>query len=216
MSKAMTARILMIVALSTAALAAQRGGGKIVGRVLDRESFKTLPAEIAIAGRDERALFLTHARASEKGLFESPDLPAGDLHLTTKLKGYAVEHLSVSLNNGETRFVEFYLIRGKTVRGVVVDKSQMPAPGVRVRLSYLAEATENSPVTASYQWEEGEAFTDEQGRFEINDIHPQREFVVEATHTNSTGAVSAPMKFTRQDKELSVNLSIDSGKRKLQ
>jgi hypothetical protein len=207
-------KCLMIVVLSAAAIAAQRGNGKIVGRVVEQESLKTLAAEIAIAGRDERTLFLRHARASENGLFEIADLPAGDLHLTTKLNGYAVEHLSVSLNDGETRYVEFYLNKGKTIRGVILDQSQNPVAGARVNVSYLTESTESSSVTASYQWEKGEAITDELGRFEINNLPMEREFVVEASHSNSAGAVSAPMKFGRQDKELSVNLSIDSGKRK--
>lgn len=216
MSRVMIAGFLMIVVLSSVAMAAQGGGGKIIGRVVEQESLKTLAAEIAIAGRDERTLFLRHARASENGFFEIADLPAGDLSLTTKLKGYVVEHLSVSLNNGETRFVEFYLIKGKTVRGLIVDQSQQPVTGARVRVSYMAEAAEDAPVTASYEWEKGEVMTDELGRFEVKNIHPQREFVVEASHPHSAGAVSSPMKFTRQDKELSVNLSIDSGKRKLQ
>src|SRR5262245_15348993 len=102
-------KYLILAALSAAVLAGQRGGGKIVGRVVERESFKTLAAEIAVAGRDDRRLFLMHTKASEAGLFEINDLPAGDLYLTSKLEGYAVEHLSVSLNDGETRYVEFYL-----------------------------------------------------------------------------------------------------------
>jgi hypothetical protein len=80
----------------------------------------------------------------------------------------------------------------------------------------MDSSDENSPVMASYEWEKAEVRTDELGRFEVKNVHPQKEFVVEVSHSDSKGAVSAPMKFTGQDKELSVSFSIDSGKRKLQ
>ncbi|HKX28763.1 MAG TPA: carboxypeptidase-like regulatory domain-containing protein [Blastocatellia bacterium] len=214
MSKLMMA--LMIIALSAAAQA-QPPGGKIVGRVIERETLKTLPAEIALAGRDRRQLFLRHTKAAETGLFEIADLPAGDLYLTTKLEGYAVEHLSVSLNDGETRYVEFYLSKGKTLRGTINDRSQRPLGGVRVNIIYLTEETDGGPIMASYQWERGETVTDRAGRFEIRNLHPEKEFIIEASAPQAAAAtVSAPLRFKSQDRELSVTLSVDSPKRPAQ
>jgi Carboxypeptidase regulatory-like domain len=208
MGKAIIASCFVLAVLATAALPGQRGGGKIVGRVIDEETLKTLPAEIAIAGRDDRNLFLRHTRASEAGLFEITDLPSGDLFLTTKLKGYAVDHLSVSLNNGETRYVEFYLKHGKTVRGVIYDRSQNPVGNVRVSVTYAPDESEVSPVVVSYQWERGEAMTDQLGRFEISNLHPEKRFIIEASHSGFPSTTLAPMRFKPEDKELSLTVTL--------
>jgi hypothetical protein len=211
MSKAIIVNCVLIAALCSITASGQGGAGKIIGKVIERETFQTLAAEISIAGRDNRNLFLRHARASADGLFEIADLPAGELHLTTKLKGYATEHLNVSLNNDETRYVEFYLTKGKSVRGVISDKFNSPIAGARVNVAYVREATEVSSVAASYQWESGETETDQLGRYEISNLHPEQEFIIEASHPKFLTAVSTPMRFRVQDNDLSLNISISKG-----
>jgi Carboxypeptidase regulatory-like domain len=214
MIKAIIANCILIAsicAMTASGQTGQSGGGKIVGKVIERESLQTLAAEISIAGRDNRNLYMRHARASEDGLFEITDLPAGELHLTTKLEGYATDHLSISLNNGETRYVEFYLTKGKTVRGVVFDQSNTPITGARVNVGYVREATDLSAVTASYEWEKVEAVTDRLGRYEISNLHPEQEFVIEVIHPKFPSIVSAPVRFNQQDEALSLNLSASSG-----
>jgi Carboxypeptidase regulatory-like domain len=189
----------------------QSGGGKIIGKVIERESFQTLSAEISVAGRDDRNLYLRHAKASEDGLFEIADLPAGELHLTSKIDGYATDHLNVSLSKGETRYVEFYLTKGKTVRGVVLDQSNTPIAGARINVDYVRDATAESAVVARYQWEMGDTVTDQLGRYEIRNLHPEQEFIIEATHPKYPSVISAPSRFNPQEAELSLNLSISRG-----
>jgi Carboxypeptidase regulatory-like domain len=211
MIKATIANCVLIASLCSITASGQINGGRIVGKVIERESLQTLAAEISIAGRDNRNLYLRHAKASEDGLFEIADLPAGELHLTTKLNGYATDHLSLSLNNGETRYVEFFLTKGKTVRGVILDQSNTPIAGARVNVAYVREATDVSAVTASYQWEKVDTITDQLGRYEISNLHPEEEFIIEAIHPNFPSVVSAPLKFNPQDRELSLNLSVSRG-----
>jgi carboxypeptidase family protein len=200
-----------ICAITASGQTGQTSGGKIVGKVIERESLQTLAAEISIAGRDNRNLYLRHTKASEDGLFEITDLPAGELHLTTKLGGYATDHLSVSLNNGETRFVEFYLTKGKTVRGIVLDQSNTPIAGARVNVGYVREAIGVSAVTASYEWEKVDTITDQLGRYEISNLHPEEEFIIEAIHPKFASVVSAPVRFNPNDREISLNLSVSKG-----
>jgi len=177
MSNVSIRKCLLIVALCTLTASGQTDGGKIIGKVIERETLQTLAAEISVAGRDNRNLFLRHARASADGLFEIADLPAGELHLTTKLEGYATDHLNVSLNNGETRFVEFYLTKGKKVHGLIYDQSNTPVADARVNVAYLRKITDVSSIAATYQWERGEAVTDRLGRF-----YPQFQPRSDSTH----------------------------------
>jgi Carboxypeptidase regulatory-like domain len=211
MIKVVIAKFVLIASLCAINALGQTSGGKIVGKVIERESLQTLAAEISIAGRDNRNLYLRHAKASEDGLFEIADLPAGELHLTTKLNGYATDHLSLSLNNGETRYVEFFLTKGKTVRGVILDQSNTPIAGARVNVAYVRKAPGLSSVTASYEWEKVDTITDQLGRYEISNLHPEEEFIIEAIHPKFPSVVSAPLKFNPQDRDLSLNLSVSRG-----
>ncbi len=211
MKKAFFAHCVVISFLCTVAGAFQTGTGKIMGRVVERESLKPLAAEIGIAGRNQRGLFLRHTIVSEAGLFEIGDLPSGNLHLTTKLSGYASEHLNVVLNGGENRYVEFYLTKSKTVRGVIYNPTQGPVANARVSVAYAVEAAGGGSVAATYQWEKGEAVTDGLGKFELKDVHPEREFVIEASHPDFPSVASAPVRFRPVDTELSVNLSFSNG-----
>jgi hypothetical protein len=211
MIKATIANCVLIASLCIITASGQTGGGKIVGKVIERESLQTLAAEISIAGRDNRNLYLRHTKASEDGLFEIADLPAGELHLTTKLAGYATDHLNVSLTNGETRYVEFYLTKGKTIRGVIYDQTNTPIAGAKVNVAYVGEATGLSAVTASYQWEKADTITDQLGRYEISNLHPEEEFIIETVHPKFPSVISAPVRFNPQDEELSLNLSVSRG-----
>jgi hypothetical protein len=53
--------------------------------------------------------------------------------------------------------------------------------------------------------------TDQLGRFEISDLHPEQEFTIEASHPKFLATISAPMRFGPRDRELSLNLSIGKG-----
>jgi Carboxypeptidase regulatory-like domain len=211
MIKITIANCILIASLCAITATGQTGRGKIVGKVIERESLQPLSAEISIAGRDNRDLYLRHTKAAEDGLFEISDLPAGDLHLTTKLNGYATDHLSLSLEDGETRYVELFLTPGKTVRGVISDQANRPVAGAKVNVSYSRESSGLSSIAARYQWEEVETITDQLGRYEISNLNPEEEIIIEATHPDFSSILSAPLRFDPQEVSLSVNLSAVAG-----
>jgi hypothetical protein len=191
------------------AFAAQSpGSGRITGKVIERDSGKPVVAEIGISTREKGNFVLKHAKTSETGEFEVGDLKAGDLHLTTKLEGYATEHRSVSLADGETLYVEFYIIKVRTISGVVLNPTSKPVAGAEVRVIYREEAPAPGALVTSYQWESGEVKTDIQGKFEL-DVHPEKEFVVEASHPDFLGVISAPIRVS--EKAQSVSLSLIQG-----
>jgi len=205
-------RTLLLTALCILALAGQSYGvSRIFGKVLDRESGIPLAAEIAIAGSDKGNIFLRHVKASEQGEFEINALAAGDSHLTTKLEGYAAEHLSLSLNEEESRYVEFSLHKGKTVRGVVHDSAGNPLPGASVSVAYAQEASQHASLTASYEWERGEVKTGALGNFEIRNIHPEKQFVLEASHPDFLSVVSTPKQIPPGENAILLKLSLTKG-----
>jgi hypothetical protein len=179
--------------------------------VIDLETGKPLPAEIAIAGKGKGNIFLRHVRASEQGEFEIGSLTAGDLQLTTKLEGYSSEHLGLSLGDEETRQVEFSLQRGKTVRGVISDSAGNPIPRATVSVSYAREAPEHGAIRAVYPWERGEVKTGSLGDFEIRNIHPIKQFIIKASHPDFLSAVSIPRKIQAEERAVMLNLTLSKG-----
>jgi hypothetical protein len=188
----------------------QVAGGRVVGRVIESDSGLALAAELGLVIRDRRGMTLRHVRASERGEFEIIDLPEGEAHLTTQLAGYAVEHESLALRAGETQQVEFRLLKAKTVSGVILDPAGQVLEGAQVRVIYADEEAARASVTATYQWEMGEAKSDEQGAFEI-EVHPGKEFVVEASHSGYVGEVSEPKRIDPIASSFSLRLSLRAG-----
>lgn len=207
-------RALLCAAALTAPLAALTGrqgeGGRVVGRVIERDSGLALAAELGLVIRDRRGITLKHVRASERGEFEIIGLLEGNAHLTTKLAGYAVEHESVALHSGETRQVEFRLLKAKTVRGVILDPAGQVLEGAQVRVIYADEDTARDSVAATYQWEMGEAKSDAKGGFAI-EAHPEKEFVIEASHPGYVGEVSEPKRIDPTESSFSLRLSLRAG-----
>jgi hypothetical protein len=117
------------------------------------------------------------------------------------------------LNSGENRYVEFYLTKSKTVRGVIYNPTQGPVVNARVSVAYAVEPAGRDSVAATYQWEKGEVITDELGKFELKDVHPEKEIVIEASHPAFPSVASTPLRFRPVDAELSVNLSFSNGVR---
>jgi Carboxypeptidase regulatory-like domain len=77
-----------------------------------------------------------------------------------------------------------------------------------VNVGYVREAIGVSAVTASYQWEKVDTITDQLGRYEINNLHPEEEFIIEATHPKFASVLSALVRFNTLDREVSMNLSV--------
>lgn len=201
MTKKIAMRILLIASLSVLVFAGgssayglqSSGTGKIIGRVVDRATNSPLAAELGLSISETGDIALKHTNASEAGDFVIDGLPAGQMHLTTKLDGYAAEHQSITLNASETKTVTFTLARFKLVRGVVLSPLGTPLTGADVRVIYPVENLARGAIHASYQWESGDAKTDALGNF-IIDVHPDKPFVLEASQPGYLSAFSAPIR----------------------
>jgi len=218
MAKTVSPKFVVIILLCALALFAplaaftgrQDEGGKIVGRVIERDSGQSLAAEIGLAIRGRRGVTMKHIRVSDQGQFEIAGLPAGEMYLTTKLAGYAVEHQSFFLNVGERREIEFRLIKTGVARGTVLDSAGNPVENAQLNVIYADESTAGGAIAATYQWEMGEIRSDATGSFAV-EVHPEKEFIVEASHPAFLGAVSSPMRFSPMASRAAIKLSLDKG-----
>lgn len=158
----------------------QNEGGKIVGRIVERDTGAPLAAELSVAMRGRRGITLTHVRASEQGWFELVGLSPADIQFNTRLEGYAVERQSLSLGEGETRQLEFHLLKTVVVRGQVLDETDAPIEDAIIKVIQTPDAA----IAATYQWEAGESGeirSDARGAYSIA-VHPEKAFVLEASH----------------------------------
>lgn len=165
----------------------QDESGRIVGRVIERDTGLPVAAEIGVAMRTARGITLKHVRASEQGVFELAGLPSADVQLNTKLEGYAVERQDLSLGEGELRQIEFHLVKLVILRGQVRDEAGAPVEDAVIRVSYARAAAPRGPIAATYQWElgelgeSGEIRSDKLGNYSVA-VHPEKEFILEASH----------------------------------
>ena len=180
--------------------------GKIVGRVVERNSKAPLAAEIGVLTQEGKRLSFKHINVSNQGEFVIDGLGAGEIHLTTKLEGYAAEHQSVNLREGENQKVDFSLTKFKIIRGIILGPAGLPIAGANIRVLYPANATRSGAIQATYQWESVEFQTDEQGAFAL-EVHPDKFFVVEASHQDFLGIVSSPARIKHNESEASITLA---------
>lgn len=200
---------LCLTAQPSAVTAQSPADGRIVGKLLDRGTGAPLAGEIAVSFVSKGKIIFTHARATAAGEFVLDGVEPGKVYLTTKLDGYAVEHRSVSLLPGETKALELSLIKSALLRGTVRNPAGRPLAGALVKVLYPADTPALGEIRATYQWETGEADTDAQGSFVIP-VHPERAFVVEASHLDFLSVVSAPRQMKTLGKA-AVNLVLESG-----
>lgn len=185
-------------------------GGKLVGRIVERSTNLPLPAEVGVTVHSTGRMVLKHAAASAQGEFVIDGLEAGKIHLVTKLDGYAAEHQNVALGEGETKYVEFFLVKVKLVRGVISGPNGKPLPGASVKVLYSAPPPARGEVRTSYQWETGETLSDKLGNYVIA-VNPETDFVLEVSHPALMGAVSPPKRIKAAEREALVSLSLDRG-----
>ena len=185
-------------------------GGKITGRLLDRGTGAPLAGEIGASYISKGKIIFAHAKATPDGSFVINDVEAGKVHLTTKLDGYAVEHQTLSLRPGETKSVELSLVKPAPLRGIVRNPDGQPLAGATVRVLYPVDAPEIGEIRTTYQWETGQAKSDARGNFEIS-IHPDKPFIVEASHPDFLTAVSAPRQMKSMKKGEALSLGLESG-----
>lgn len=190
----------------------QEEAARIVGRVIDRNTGAPLPAELSVVMRGAGGITIRHVRSSDQGVFEIPDLRAGNLLLTTRMEGYAAERQSFSLDKSESRPVEFRLVRSGSVRGGIFDSAGAPIADAQIRVIYAEEPAGQGDLSASYQWEMGEVRTDATGGFAV-EVHPEKEFVIEATHPGFLADLSSPIEIAPTEKRSSVKLRLSRGER---
>ena len=213
-------RISLAAVLSTLALAAAPAitaapssallGGKIAGRLIDRNTREPLAGEVGLSFVSQGKIVFQHVQATKTGEFAFDGVEADQVHLTTKLDGYAAEHQTVSLRPAGTTSVEFSLIKPRLLHGIVRDSAGRPLRGATVRALYDTPALKRGEILTSYQWEAGETLTDAQGGFQIP-VHPDQPIVVEASYPDFLKAFSAPRPVKALEKERAVNLVLESG-----
>jgi hypothetical protein len=180
------------------------------GRISARDTGAPLAAEIGLAIHTRRGIVFKHARADESGVFEVVGLPAGEIDLSTKQDGYAVEHATLTLSDSETQIVELRLVKAKLVRGLIMDQQQQPLADAQIKILYAQNATAKRAIANTYQWETGDARSDEQGRFEL-EVHPELEFVIEAARTGWLSELSAPTRLTLDETSQTIELRLTRG-----
>ena len=84
-----------------------------------------------------------------------------------------------------------YLKKGKRISGRISDSEGKPISRAQVSV-YYARAAGSDPVPVMYQWESGDVISDGQGAFEIRNVHPEKELVVEASHEDFLPSISTP------------------------
>lgn len=173
-----------------ATLTAQsEGSASLTIKLAEQDTQAPLAAEVGLVLQTKRGVFLKHAKANEQGEVVFNDLPAGAAHLSTKLEGYAVERAGLTLNEGAAERLILALPRAVQIGGQVVDELGAPLAEASVKVVYETEA---APLSNSYQWETGDARTDDAGQFELV-VHPARPFIVVATHAGWLSSASAPV-----------------------
>lgn len=159
-------------------------------QLLDRATGAPLAAEIGLALQTANGIVLKHATANDQGEAKFTGLPAGAVHLSTKQADYAVEQAGFELAAAETRRLELRLSRAGRVRGVVLDPNGAPLASAQVKVIYERA---RAAFANTYQWETGDARSDEQGGFEM-DVHPERAFVIEAAHAGFLSEFTTPLR----------------------
>lgn len=183
---------------------------RIIGTFVERGTNRPIIAELALTTLDEGHVLLKHTTASRQGEFAIDSLEPGQFHLVTKAEGYAVEHRDISLNQGEILRADFQLEAFKRVRGTVRGPNGVPISGANVRVIYSAAMPGLGDVASTYQWETGDVKTDLLGTFVI-EIHPGKEFILEASHPQFLGAISTPITNPPDLNEIITSLSLRSG-----
>lgn len=185
-------------------------GGRIIGTIVERDTNVPINAEVGVSTLVEGRVLLKHSRASRLGDFVIQALQSGQIHLVTKAEGYAVEHRDIFLNEGEILRADFQLEKVKLLKGTVRGPNGTPISGANVRVVYPTAVLPRGAVASTYQWEAGDVKTDPLGMFVI-EVHPNKQFIVEASHAEFLGAISEPITVPPEFAEASVLLSLRSG-----
>jgi hypothetical protein len=185
-------------------------GSRIIGTLIESGTNRPIVGEVGETTLDNERLRLKHSRASIQGEFVIYEIESGQFRLVSKADGYAVEHRDISVDQGATVRVDFQLKPVKKLRGVVRGPNGDLISGAIVNVRYPSEPPPQGDVVTTYQWESGEIVTGPLGTFEI-DVHPDKEFIVEASHPDFVGDVSRPVTIPADRTEISTSLTLRNG-----
>lgn len=185
-------------------------GTRIIGTLIESGTNRPIVGEVGVTTLDNERLRLKHSRASIQGEFMIDEIESGQFRLVSKADGYAVEHRDISIDQGATVRVDFQLKPVKKLRGIVRGPNGDLVSGAVVNVRYPAEPPPLGNVISTYQWEAGEIVTGPLGTFEI-DVHPDKEFIVEASHPDFVGEVSRPISISADQTEISTSLTLKNG-----
>lgn len=142
-------------------------GVTVRGVVVDESGQPVVGASLYI-GFASSADNRTDARSDENGKFEFTQVPFGEQKLVTQAEGFAADRKRMQFDEGapDPDPIRVELVRGRTISGLVVDRSGSPIAGVHMSPRHFG------------QYIQGRVVTDEAGRFEVENL-PMTELVLE-------------------------------------
>jgi len=162
--------------------------GKIQGRAIDAKTRKPIASFQAtcmqgnLAGFEPSLAFWWHSFSESDGAFELPRVPAGDVTVAIRAKGYEIAVAPVVVEEGKTvRNLEVAMepARAITLAGSVVNEGGQPVEGARI-YTYPIPSYDSA----------GDATSDAQGRFEVTNALPGITELY-ASHPGFASAVAA-------------------------
>jgi large repetitive protein len=187
------------------------GGGRVTGRVVDKESGKPLTTfQAGVSGSRGGGGMMMMAPPSmrefnsEDGSFTLENVPAGAMSLVASAPGYAGTRLNVTIEEGKTLSdVELSLDAGVRLTGKVTGPNGTPLPDVNVRI-------QPSPTGAfSSRSAESSAVTNANGEYSLEAL-PAGEETISFTHANY---VASSKQITLKGRETKLDVQLSSGTR---
>ena len=165
-------------------------GTQVWGRVLEEKGRPVKDASVQARGPGS---FHTEPVVTDAGgRYSFPGFPAGKLRLTVDAKGFALAYRDLQVAPAAYPLqVDFYLTRGLSISGRVLDGQGRPIQGAEVQLERFQGGGGVSMVWMS---QEESAKTDAQGRFLIGGLEEKASFRLRASAPGFLGSTSKKVK----------------------
>jgi len=145
-------------------------------------------------------------RSDVQGRFRSWLLPNVPYHTVYDLPPeYLSRNISadtntrVSANGGDRKLSDVLVLKGRTVRGIVVDKDGTPQANLRVGADWVDPAEDFGERAVGAIPARAWGQTDDAGRFEIKAVHPDADVILTPARTGLR--MAEPQRFTRDAPE---------------
>ncbi len=190
-------------------------GGRIAGRVLDRESGRSVTRFRYMTDQapySKKILFkYGKEQVSEDGTFETKPLDPGDYAVTVSADGYAPERVEgIEVESGKTVQVDIRLRPAASIKGEILnEKTRQPVPGARISLLKPKEDDTFGFTTDTDLLKEPH-LSDETGSFRIDNLH-KGSFRLKVTHPDFADETEA-VELKKEGEELTVKIAINKGR----